>query len=58
MPFLTIYLRSGSLGDILPVSPASRAIAMLEQFSGVGYVTLVVSRLIGLTTSFQPKRRH
>lgn len=51
-------LSATGLGDILPVSPASRAIVMLEQFSGIGYVTLVVSRLIGLTTSFQPKRRH
>jgi hypothetical protein len=51
-------LSATGLGDILPVLPVSRAIVMLEQFSGVGYVTLVVSRLIGLTTSFQSKKRH
>jgi hypothetical protein len=51
-------LSATGLGDILPILPAARVIAMLEQFSGVGYLTLVVSRLIGLTTNFQTKRRR
>lgn len=51
-------LSATGLGDILPISPAARVIAMLEQFSGVGYITLVVSRLIGLTTNFQSKRKR
>lgn len=37
------------LGDILPVSPWARVVAMLEQFTGVGYIAVVVSRLVGLT---------
>lgn len=42
-------LSATGLGDILPVSPWARVVAMLEQFSGVGYVAVVVSRLVGLT---------
>ena len=42
-------LSATGLGDILPISAPARALAMLEQFAGVGYVTVVVSRLIGLT---------
>lgn len=51
-------LSATGIGDILPVSAPARVIAMLEQFSGVGYVTIVVSRLIGLTTAFQQKRKR
>jgi hypothetical protein len=51
-------LSATGLGDILPVSAPARVIAMLEQFSGVGYITIVVSRLIGLTTNYQKKRKR
>lgn len=51
-------LSATGLGDILPVSAPARVIAMLEQFSGVGYITIVVSRLIGLTTYYQKKRKR
>ncbi len=51
-------LSATGLGDILPVSAPARVIAMLEQFSGVGYITIVVSRLIGLTTNYQKKRQR
>jgi hypothetical protein len=37
------------LSDIVPVQPQARALVMLEQFAGVMYIALVVSRLIGLT---------
>lgn len=42
-------LSATGLGDILPISAPARVLAMLEQFSGVGYITVVVSRLIGMT---------
>ena len=51
-------LSATGLGDILPISAPARVIAMLEQFAGVGYITIVVSRLIGLTTNFQKKRNR
>ena len=51
-------LSATGLGDILPVSAPARVIAMLEQFSWVGYIAIVVSRLIGLTTNFQKKRKR
>jgi hypothetical protein len=48
--FLSFTCLSGvGLGDILPVSPMARALVMLEEFTGVMYIALVVSRLIGLT---------
>lgn len=51
-------LSATGIGDILPVSAPARVLAMLEQFSGVGYITIVVSRLIGLTTNYQKKRKR
>ncbi|MBT1118449.1 potassium channel family protein [Stutzerimonas nitrititolerans] len=48
--FLSFTILSGvGIGDILPVTPMARALVMLEQFAGVMYIALVVSRLIGLT---------
>jgi hypothetical protein len=44
-------LSSVGLSDILPVSPMARALVMLESFTGIMYIALVVSRLIALTTS-------
>lgn len=46
-------LTATGLGDILPISPPARVLVMLEQFTGIGYVAVVVSRLIGLTLSQQ-----
>jgi hypothetical protein len=48
--FLSFTCLSGvGLGDIMPLQPMARALVMLEEFSGVMYIALVVSRLIGLT---------
>lgn len=48
--FLSFSVLSGvGIGDILPLSPMARSLVMLEQFAGVMYIALVVSRLIGLT---------
>jgi hypothetical protein len=46
-------LSATGLGDILPITSLARALVMIEQFAGVGYVTVVVSRLIGLTIARQ-----
>ncbi|MRR16448.1 MAG: two pore domain potassium channel family protein [Deltaproteobacteria bacterium] len=42
-------LSATGLSDILPITPPARALVMLEQFAGVAYIAVVVSRLIGLT---------
>jgi len=48
--FLSFTTISGvGLGDILPIRAPARVLVMLEQFAGVGYIAVVVSRLIGLT---------
>ncbi|MDI9237560.1 ion channel [Lysobacter sp. LF1] len=42
-------LSAVGLGDVIPLGAAARVLVMFEQFAGVGYVAVVVSRLIGLT---------
>lgn len=48
--FLSFTTLSGvGLGDIVPVTPMARSLVMIEEFAGVMYLALVVSRLIALT---------
>jgi hypothetical protein len=48
--YLSFSLLSGvGLSDVVPIHSQARALVMLEQFAGVMYVALVVSRLVGLT---------
>ena len=50
--FLSFTILSGvGLGDIVPLTPMARALVMLEEFAGVMYIALVVSRLIALTVA-------
>lgn len=48
-------LSATGIGDVLPVGPQARVLVMLEQFAGVGYIAVVVSRLIGLTLLRHPR---
>ena len=41
-------LSSTGLSDVVPVKAFARGLVMLEQVAGVGYVAMVVSRLVGL----------
>jgi phosphate starvation-inducible membrane PsiE len=55
--FISFSLLSGvGLSDIMPILPQARALVMLEQFAGVMYIAVVVSRLIGLTILRLPSR--
>lgn len=49
-------LTAAGLGDILPLSPTARILVMLTQFTGIGYVAVVVSRLISLTTQKRARK--
>jgi hypothetical protein len=42
-------LTSVGLSDIVPIKGFARAVVMVEQVAGVGYVAILVSRIIGLT---------
>ena len=42
-------LSATGLSDIVPLGSPARVLVMLEQFAGIGYIAIVVSRLIGLT---------
>jgi len=55
--FLSFTTLSGvGLGDILPVLPMARALVMIEEFTGVMYLALVVSRLIALSVMARTPR--
>ena len=41
-------LSSTGLSDVVPVKPFARGLVMLEMLAGLGYVAMVVSRLVGL----------
>lgn len=49
-------LTAAGLGDILPVTAPARVLVMLEQFAGIAYIAVVVSRLIGMTIIRQQDR--
>jgi Ion channel len=50
--YFSFSVQSGTgLSDLLPVNPQSRAIASLQMFSGVMYITIVLSHLVGLAAS-------
>jgi hypothetical protein len=42
-------LSSTGLSDVVPVRAFARAIVMIEQLAGLGYIAMIVSRLVGLT---------
>ena len=42
-------LSSTGLSDVVPVKAFARGVVMLEQLAGLGYVAMVVSRLVALT---------
>lgn len=46
-------LSATGLSDIVPVTSPARVLVMLEQFCGIAYLAVVVSRLIGLTINRQ-----
>jgi hypothetical protein len=50
-------LSATGLSDIFPISTSARVLTMLEQMTGVGYVAVVVSRLIGMTLQRQ-RNKH
>ena len=41
-------LSSTGLSDVVPVRAFARGLVMLEQIAGLGYMAMVVSRLVGL----------
>jgi Ion channel len=50
-------LSSTGLSDVVPIRPFARGLVMLEQVAGVGYVAMVVSRLVGLTVMYRQSER-
>jgi hypothetical protein len=46
-------LSSTGLSDIVPVTAQARAVVMIQQLAGLGYVALFVSRLVGIQISRQ-----
>ena len=42
-------LSSTGLSDVVPIEAFARSLVMIEQLAGVGYIAMVVTRLVGLT---------
>lgn len=51
-------LSATGLSDIVPVAPAARVLVMFEQLTGIAYLAVVVSRLVGLTIMRQSRKRE
>lgn len=49
-------LSATGMSDILPGTTPARVLIMLEQFAGVAYIAVVVSRLVGLLGQRQRRR--
>ena len=47
-------LSATGLSDILPVEPFARSLLMLEQLAGLGFIAMVVARLVALTALRRP----
>jgi hypothetical protein len=41
-------LSSTGLSDVVPITPFARSLVMLEQLAGLGYIAMLVSRIVGL----------
>ena len=51
-------LSATSLGDIVPVTAPARVLVMLEQFAGIGYLAMVVSKLVTVTSTRHDRKRQ
>ena len=51
-------LSAVGVGDVVPMTAPARVLVMLEQFAGVAYIAVVVSRLIGLTIIRQDRKEN
>jgi hypothetical protein len=47
-------LSSTGLSDIVPIRAFARSVSMIEQLTGLAFVAMVVSRLVGLTVMRRP----
>jgi Ion channel len=51
-------LSSTGLSDVVPIKPFARSLVMLEQLAGLGYIAMLVSRIVGLLVlSREPAKR-
>jgi Ion channel len=48
-------LSSTGLSDVTPIKPFARSPVMLEQLAGIGYLAMVVTRLVGLLVIRPPR---
>ena len=53
--FSLTTLTTTGYGDVLPLTNHARSVVMVEEFSGVFYVGVVIARLAGLYPSYQTK---
>ena len=56
--FSIATLTSTGYGDITPVAPFARSLAHLEQLTGVFYIAVLISRLVGLYPDSEQKQQR
>jgi hypothetical protein len=50
--FMSFSIQSSTgIGDVLPINGPARAISSLQMFTGVMYIAIVISRLVGLAAN-------
>ncbi len=55
--FMSFSIQSSTgVGDVIPITGPARAIGSLQIFTGVMYIAIVVSRLVGLAASTKTKQ--
>ncbi len=55
--FMSFSIQSGTgIGDIIPVSNAARAISSLQMFTGLMYIAVVISHLVGLAANIKANK--
>ncbi|WP_041401677.1 potassium channel family protein [Planctopirus limnophila] len=52
--FSFITLTTAGYGDIIPISPLARMLAMIEAITGVFYMAILVSRLVSVYSTLPP----
>jgi len=52
-----VTLTTMGYGDILPVSPVARSLAVAEAFTGQLYLAILISRLVALELQARPRNQ-
>jgi len=55
--FSLVSMNGAAFGDFMPVSPATRMLAMLQTTVGLFYIAVMVARLVSLYAPLEPQKK-